>query len=271
MKVLVIGDTHGEDWWKSVVFGAEALANSYFDNNGISHENFRFIKEKIDKVVFVGDYMDSFFVQPYEQMENLREIVMLANAFPDKFELLLGNHDIHYIYPEYRCSGFKPELWHQFKDVYEENKKLFKAAYMFGDYLVTHAGLTQGMWKICEKKLKESKHLYDYTDPEKTIADHINFLFEIHFEPLFYAGFARGGLSPTPGIFWADKSELIKDPKKGCSQIVGHTPLRQKDMRALEGGHTLWFIDLMNVEAWEIIDTDPETNVYSPNTRSMTY
>jgi hypothetical protein len=270
MKVLAIGDIHGDDWWKSVIFGAGALHDSFKENSGISHENFRFVKDSLN-VVFVGDYVDSHHIPNDEVLENLRDIVHLARTFPERVTLLLGNHDIQYIDTKYRCSGFRAELLHDYKEIFEKNRDLFKAAYSFGDYIVSHAGITQRLWNICEKKLRESQHLYDYNDPEKTIADHLNFLYEIRYEPLFYAGYARGGISITPGIFWADKRELIADPLAGYSQIVGHTRQKEKNTIALEGGHTLHFIDVSSRDSHDIFNTEPKKKVSNPTTRGMTY
>jgi hypothetical protein len=270
MKVLTIGDIHGDDWWKSVIFGAELLYSSFRENNNISHDNFKFIKDGLE-VVFVGDYVDSHHIPNHEVLENLRDIVHLARSFPDRVTLLLGNHDIQYIDTKYRCSGFRAELLHDYKEIFETNRDIFKPAFMFGNYLVSHAGVTQRLWNICEKKLRESKHLYDYNDPEKTIADHLNFLFEIRFEPLFYAGWARGGISSTPGIFWADQRELIADPLAGYSQIVGHTRQKEKNTVAIEGGHTLHFIDVGSRDSHDIFDVDTKTKVSNPSTRGMKY
>jgi len=269
MKVLVVGDIHGEDWWKAAVFGAKALHDSFIEEGGVSHNNFRFIREGLH-VVFVGDYVDSFHVNTPDMTENLRQIVHLAKSFPEHVTLLLGNHDIQYIHTKYRCSGFRPEAYFDFRDIFEENRNIFKAAYLHGDILITHAGLTQRAWNICSKFLN-STDLYDWKNPENTIADHLNFLYESHFEPLFYAGMARGGISMTPGIFWADKRELIADPLKGYSQIVGHTVLRQKEIVTLEDGHSLFFIDTMDERAHEVLDIDPTTKIKHKNTRKMKY
>ena len=271
MKVLAVGDIHGEDWWQPAIFGARELFNSYREDKEALQHDFKFNFENWGKIIFVGDYVDSFHISTPEMIDNLREIVKFANNYPGRVELLLGNHDIQYIHPKYRCSGFRPEAYFDFRDIFEENKNLFKVASMHGDYLFSHAGVTQRFWSVCENNLKEVKHLYDYTDPEKTIADHLNFLYEIHFEPLFYAGPARGGISSYPGIFWADKRELVGNPLKGVSQVVGHTVQRQKDIIALPDGHALFFIDTMKEDGFELFDTEPSSKVKHSTIRGMKY
>ena len=86
MKVIAIGDLHGKDCWKEVDFS------------------------RFDKVIFLGDYTDSFSETDEEIFTNLREIVHLKKTNREKFVLLLGNHDVQYLhFPYYNCSGFRPE------------------------------------------------------------------------------------------------------------------------------------------------------------------
>jgi hypothetical protein len=178
MKILAVGDIHGEDWWKSVVFGAGDLYKSYEEDKEFLQSSYKFNFENIGKIIFLGDYVDSFHVSTPDMVENLRKIVAFAKDYPDRVELLLGNHDIQYIHTENRCSGFRPEAYFDLRDIYEDNRDLFKVATTYGDYIFSHAGITQRLWDVCEKQLKASKDLYDYTDPEKNIADHINFLYQ---------------------------------------------------------------------------------------------
>lgn len=254
MKILAIGDTHGENWWRSIVFGSDDLYASYKEDKEKLQNKFKFNFENIPKIIFLGDYVDSYFVSTIDMIDELKEIVQLARNYPDKVELLLGNHDIQYINTKYQCSGFRPEAYFDLRDIFDENRDIFKAASVYGDYLFSHAGVTQRFWDICEKHLKTVKHLYDYTDPEKNIADHLNFLYESNFEPVFYAGRARGGYASTPGLFWADKRELIANPLKGYNQVVGHTKLEKKMMISLEDSKNLFFIDTMNAEASELFN-----------------
>jgi metallophosphoesterase superfamily enzyme len=72
MKLLAIGDIHGRDVWKDINFLA------------------------FDKVVFVGDYVDSYIRSDWQVYQNLKEIIDLKKQNFDKVVLLLGNHDIHY-------------------------------------------------------------------------------------------------------------------------------------------------------------------------------
>ena len=74
MKTVIIGDTHGRDVWKSIV--------GY---------------EKADRVIFVGDYFDSFDI-PYDvQINNFLDIVAYKESGLAEVILLIGNHDYHYL------------------------------------------------------------------------------------------------------------------------------------------------------------------------------
>jgi len=74
-KIIVLGDTHGRSKWKEV------------------------LRKEPDatKVVFLGDYFDSFDIPFEEQVENFTNILALKKEDPDKIVLLLGNHDFQYL------------------------------------------------------------------------------------------------------------------------------------------------------------------------------
>lgn len=111
MKALVIGDIHGKEDWKDVDY------------------------MEYDRVIFVGDYLDSFTHSSAQLYSNLRGIIELKSFFPNKITLLLGNHDIQYfrfswINATFRCSGYRPDLEYQFEvsKVFENNLSLFEIA-----------------------------------------------------------------------------------------------------------------------------------------------
>jgi metallophosphoesterase superfamily enzyme len=118
MKTITIGDLHGRDCWKQVD-----------------------VKD-YNKVIFVGDYTDSFTVKDGDIRTNLLEIVCLKKEHPDKVELLIGNHDFNYMFREdnFYCSGYRASMHDSLWVIFNENKKLFKVAHQEGDYLFTHAG-----------------------------------------------------------------------------------------------------------------------------------
>ena len=89
MKRIIIGDPHGR--WRSV--------KKIYDY------------EQPDEVIILGDYFDSFNIDAYEQRESYNNIIELRknhlSQHKGKFDLLIGNHDFHYIDKNFgRCSGW---------------------------------------------------------------------------------------------------------------------------------------------------------------------
>ena len=73
MRITVIGDGHGRASWKSV------------DPNSC------------DKIVFLGDFVDSFDVNNTVMINNLLDIIEFKKSNHDKVILLYGNHIYLYI------------------------------------------------------------------------------------------------------------------------------------------------------------------------------
>lgn len=199
MKVIFISDLHGRDFWKKA------------------------IERDSDLFICLGDYFDSFDISKDKQVENFKELLFYAKS-NKKIQLLLGNHDIHYIlwhtqYFEFmRGSGYSEELLYKVISLYNENKDLFKVAWQHNDILATHAGICQKYYDTYLKKFHER-----YTN--FNIADFLNLLWDQRSGLLMKVGQKRGGKNEQGGIFWADKSELLADPLQGFTQIVGHTPI----------------------------------------------
>ena len=145
MKIISVGDVHGRPYWRDID------------------------PQKYDKIVFTGDYVDSYKYSNEEIFENLKKIIDLKKEFPDKVVLILGNHDLHYMwdYESFGCSGFRAAMYHDLHDLFYDNKHLFQIAFQIGNYIWTHAGISKGWynfnkrvideyWKIFEPKENES-------------------------------------------------------------------------------------------------------------------
>jgi Calcineurin-like phosphoesterase len=187
MKLLAIGDIHGRDVWKDINFLA------------------------FDKVVFVGDYVDSYTRSDWQVYQNLKEIIDFKKQNFDKVVLLLGNHDIHYShYPNHRCSGFREIAQYDLTELFTTHKDCFQLAYQIDNQLFTHAGIS-GFKGVPYDKIAE--RLNEMNDDENGQ----NVLFQV--------GKLRGGTEKVGGIVWADKLETQYDYLFGLNQIVGHTRL----------------------------------------------
>lgn len=74
MKILALGDVHGRRFWK---------------------EPFEKYIDEVDKVIFIGDYMDMYpneNIMYDDAINNFNEIIEAKRKYPDKVILLLGNH-----------------------------------------------------------------------------------------------------------------------------------------------------------------------------------
>jgi hypothetical protein len=200
MKHIIIGDLHGRDTWREVSV------------------------KKYDKVVFLGDYVDSFTISNLAIYENLKDIIRLKKRNPNKIVLLLGNHDIQYLYfPRYQCSGFRPTMQNQLTSLFNNNKDLFQIAYQKGNYLFSHAGITNS-WYNEFLRLPILEKIKDEND---TLADLLNKVDQTAQRYILHtAGYFRGG-EGNGGITWADKKETTIDMLKGYHQVVGHTIVDQ--------------------------------------------
>ena len=73
MKTLVLGDIHGRSVWKLI-----------------------YELEKPDRIVFIGDYFDSFDIKGADQLSNFQDIIKFKESGVCEVVLLIGNHDYHY-------------------------------------------------------------------------------------------------------------------------------------------------------------------------------
>ena len=192
-KILVIPDLHGKDIWKKAVSEIE-----------------------YDKVVFLGDYFDSFDIDGNTQLENFADIVEFKKTYPNSVKLLIGNHCLSYT-TGVKCSGYQevfgPQIVQALKRAYDSG--LLQACYSDGSFLYVHAGLTNTWLKA-------------NTDESYDVVSAVNNAF--YEDPTLF-NFVSGGDVYGNDIFqsptWVRPEALIKDMYKGLKQIVGHTRVPQ--------------------------------------------
>ncbi len=197
MKIITIPDLHGKDYWKSVDISL------------------------YDKVVFLGDYVDSSGKYTLEQeISNLEAIIDLKKANHDKVELLLGNHDILYLYFE---KFAKPNSYYEgeeaFTRIYTSNKALFSVAYQYQNHLWTHAGLSQKWLDYYSDTISE----FINKDLISELGQVLNKMYESYLYILATKSPLRSGQDLYGGIFSADKSETSENIVIDLHQYVGHT------------------------------------------------
>lgn len=218
MKHLIIGDLHGKNYWKDIDIKA------------------------YDKIVFIGDYVDHWTLPDQEIYQNLENIIKLKKKNYNKIELLLGNHDVQYLYyPNFLCSGFRPGMQRQLTYLFNSNKAIFKVAYQRGNHLFTHAGVTNA-WYAEFLALPQLQQIKEEKD---TLADLFNKTEQTAQRKLLHkAGGTRGGYGPG-GITWADRSEMIADMIDGYHQVVGHTVVPRVEVFEHED-KSVTFIDVLD-------------------------
>ena len=202
-----------------------------------------------DKFIFVGDYVDSFYIDNLTIKENLLDIIGLKKKNSEKIILLWGNHDIQYLmgYDKYGCTGYRPEMQHDFYEMFNSNADLFQFSFQKGDYLWTHAGVHAGWYEYRFKSfIKEHSDI-------ATVSELLNIAFDERFPSLFDVGYQRGGMHKVGGPLWCDKTELLSKPLKDINQIVGHSRVK-KIQKIKKHNVELAFIDVLENE--EIIDTE---------------
>jgi predicted MPP superfamily phosphohydrolase len=184
MRLIAIPDIHGSTHWKKV------------------------LKGNYDRIVFLGDYVDSWVNKWPEQMDNLLEIIQFKKDNPDKVKLLWGNHDTSYLLDE-RCSGFQPEHAIDLHEVFANNKNLFEVIYTYQNYLFAHGGVSS-KWMKCAgiKKVEE-----------------INDLFHMFPNYFRWVGPDGYGNNLNEGPLWIRPRSLGQVAVKGYIQVVGHTEM----------------------------------------------
>ena len=199
MKALLIGDVHGLSTWKQIVS---------------KHRD-------VDKVVFVGDYFDSFDISPAEQMYNFSEIIRFKEESDADVTLLIGNHDHHYMDIGETYSGYSHTSSFEIGLLLKDNMKHLQMVEVIGDVLLSHAGVSP-VWMDNNFPNGWSK---------SNVKNDINDLYG--YKPRSF-NFTRGSLDPygnsvDQGPMWIRPKALMKANKgddgleKKYVQVFGHT------------------------------------------------
>lgn len=184
--IAFFGDIHGH--WDFVKQIPEVLDDHYW--------------------VFVGDYMDSFTQRVQLQIACLTQI--RDWVFDLKAMAIPGNHDLHYVWRSYRCSGYKPDTQSRMFP-YQDLILGLPHCLLIDNVLVTHAGLTRPLHdKLIQKYPGEP--LDQILEVEGNRQDSI-----VH-----ECGISRGGSAAWGGIYWCDWTAEF-DPVPGLHQVFGHS------------------------------------------------
>lgn len=224
LKYIIIPDVHGRTFWRDVVT--------------------KYLNEDVT-FIFLGDYLDSYGyenIKDKDAYQGLLDIIEYKKQYPNKFILLLGNHDLHYLTDT--CRGSRWDLVHSKRNaaVFKDNAALFQMTYSDEidgkKFFFSHAGITKG-WIYDNHKAFDihvpdkfedfeindwtelpefNRMLWSYNDQEKL------------FDTLGDVSFYRGGSKSSGSIVWADYHEHLRPAEQlpGIIQVFGHTQ-QEKD------------------------------------------
>jgi len=226
MRTIVLGDIHGLNSWKSAIE-----------------------KSQPSRVIFIGDYFDSFDISGVEQIDNFKQIIRYKEDNPQiEVVLLIGNHDHHY-FPEIGydgTSGFQSKISPSITRVLDENRHHLQMAYSFENFLFTHAGVSP---VFMDEVFGENKWSVE------TVASDVNEVWK--YKPLAFSfnGFEASGDNTCQTPIWIRPRSLMsankhhpKGLKKDYVQIVGHTSMKRLDIigsnKATNGRY--FFIDTLD-------------------------
>ena len=246
MKTIVLGDTHGRSTWKL-----------------ITH------LEQPDRVIFIGDYFDSFNIPAVDQMFNFNEIIAYKESGKAEVIMLIGNHDHHY-YPEIGntgTSGYQYGAAAGISKMIDENKKHLQMAYSFDNFLFTHAGVSPVfMDQIFGEDGWEKDDVVELLNEKMTYQP----------KAFEFNGMEPSGDNQSQTPIWIRPRSLMsvnkkheKGLKKDYIQIVGHTEMRELDLVGSDKftGGRYYFIDTLDTSGQYLIIEDGKlmTNTWKNN------
>jgi predicted phosphodiesterase len=221
MRIAAIGDIHGKNYWKI----------------------FESIKDQYDKIIFIGDYVDSFDISDNLMIKNLNEIIEFKKQNLEKVELLLGNHDNQYLFDSLptKCSGFRQSISVLLSTIFKSNENLFTCAYQYQDLLFTHGGLINKFYHDLIDQIEKIE--------EQSYSDYLNFIGKNKMSLLLDVSLFRGGKDKYSGIFWADWIEMINQEfHLPLSQVIGHSAMYGGQYKKTNNNHFIIDIDILDTE-----------------------
>lgn len=188
MKILIIPDIHGRDFWIEPC--------SHID--------------EFDKIVFLGDYHDPYSFQVSQDVSRHRlrdELVPFVLKNKEKCICLFGNHDGNYLVGEF-ADRF--DRYHA-KEIEGYLKQLdLKLIYRIDNYLFSHSGV-----------LPQWLELYNLTleDLETLPFDH---------QSLLEVSSYRGGFAFGSCVWGDVREYMFTEKIPNIYQIFGHTQLEKE-------------------------------------------
>jgi len=240
MKTVVIGDVHGRSLWKLIVN-----------------------QENADRIIFIGDYFDSFDISGVEQIQNFKEIIEYKETSGKEVIMLVGNHDHHY-FPEVGytgTSGYQSGISPSINQVIDENRQHLQMAYSFDEFLFTHAGVSP---TFMDGEFGEEGWVED------NVVELLNDLFKYKPKSFDFNGTDPYGDNTYQTPIWIRPRSLMavnkkhdKGLKKKYIQVVGHTQVKKLDLEGSQksAGGRYYLIDCQETTGEYLVIQDGELSV----------
>lgn len=215
-KTVILGDIHGRDYWKQIV-----------------------ADEQPDRVVFIGDYFDSYDdYTAAEQMYNFQEIIDWKQSGQSEVIILIGNHDYHYMRGVgEHYSGYQHGAAPAIQQLLEDNKQHMQMCYQINNFLFSHAGISS-----------EWLEYHNY-DSEYMIVDWVNDMWKYKPNIFQFAGRDPYGDSTISSPIWIRPKSLQKANydtlRTEFIQVVGHTQQNKIDTEGKSTGGRYYYIDTL--------------------------
>jgi len=241
MKILTIGDIHGDERWH------------------------KFVKEhdaEYDKVILMGDYFDPYTRNHTddEMIDNFLRIKAYVYNSDGKAIALVGNHDIKYLFnndvDHCRTRQKIMDYFDQenpFKKYVEEG--FFQLTRKIGDIWFSHAGISDDWLTNNQLTLDEheiNKYLIDCVKENK---DH-------PFQ--YWQGDLSGyGEHSRQSPCWIRPYTLRWHSPEGIKQIVGHSQTEYNTRRKIDEEYPLETVNITDTilmrNTFHVVDTDKLT------------
>ena len=214
MKTIAIGDVHGRSLWKLIV------------NQ----------EQDADRIVFIGDYFDSFDIKGEEQLNNFLDIIEFKKTTNKEVIMLIGNHDYHY-FPEVGengTSGYQSIFSYQIKPTIDANREHLQMAYQFDEYLFSHAGVSSAFmdsvfgndgWKV-ETMVEQLNEQFKYKPLTFQFGSAVSIKKMSYLDP-YGDNEEQSPIWIRPRSLMAANRETLRTQ---VIQVVGHTAVRKLDI-----------------------------------------
>lgn len=203
MKYVIIGDIHGRTQWKQIIE-----------------------KEKdTDKFIFLGDYFDPYdwTLTLDDLVNNFRDILDFKIKDPDKFILLVGNHDLaafesnanHCRYVDGTYENIAPIFYNAIKE------GIIQLCYFINnDIVCSHAGFSKTWLDDAGLSFDEFSLNKDFKEQveNKTVISTYDFIYS---KGDFWVDGSGDNIWQSP--LWIRPNSLIRNKPNDVIQCIGHT------------------------------------------------